>query len=173
MVQWEEKPEPDRITEEQFRTHFEKAYDRYLNQEDELSTAGIANNAMLQTAIQQQQDAMNALQQRVTEQEETNSLLTAKLKNLSTPQKSCSNDSVISDLTAFSTMQSDMQQLKAMIGQLKPTCSLATTQAHIRPEKEDPHRVRITAGGDRLDYFGETSTETASIETAKILINSV
>ena len=29
------------------------------------------------------------------------------------------------------------------------------------------------ARGDRLDYHGETSTETTSIETAKILINSV
>ena len=43
----------------------------------------------------------------------------------------------------------------------------------IRPEKKDPNRVRITAGGDRLDYHGETSTETASLETAKILLNSV
>ena len=43
----------------------------------------------------------------------------------------------------------------------------------VRPEKEDPNRVQITAGGNRLDYFGETSTETASLETAKILINSV
>ena len=43
----------------------------------------------------------------------------------------------------------------------------------IRPEKDDPNRVRIIAGGDRLDYYGETSTETASLETAKILLNSV
>lgn len=44
----------------------------------------------------------------------------------------------------------------------------------VRPEKEDPNRVvRNTAGGDRLDYYGETSTETASLETAKILLNSV
>ena len=43
----------------------------------------------------------------------------------------------------------------------------------VRPEKKDPNRVRITAGGDRLDYFGETSTESASLETAKILLNSV
>ena len=43
----------------------------------------------------------------------------------------------------------------------------------IWPKKADPNRVRITTGGDRLDYHGETSTETESIETAKILINSV
>ena len=49
----------------------------------------------------------------------------------------------------------------------------ARTVVDIRPEKEDPNRVRITAGGDCLEYYGETSTETASIETAKILINSV
>ena len=49
----------------------------------------------------------------------------------------------------------------------------ARTVVDVRPEKEDPNRVRITEGGDRLDYYGETSTETASLETAKILINSV
>ena len=49
----------------------------------------------------------------------------------------------------------------------------AQTVVDVRPEKEDPNRVRITAGGDRLEYYGETSTKTASIETAKILINSV
>ena len=30
----------------------------------------------------------------------------------------------------------------------------------------------MTAGGDRLEYDGETTTETSTIETAKILINS-
>jgi hypothetical protein len=34
-------------------------------------------------------------------------------------------------------------------------------------------RVRITVGGDRLDHPGETSTDTASLDTTKILINSV
>ena len=43
----------------------------------------------------------------------------------------------------------------------------------VRPEKEDLNRVQITASGDRLNYYGETSTEIASIETAKILITSV
>ena len=43
----------------------------------------------------------------------------------------------------------------------------------VRPEKEELNRVRITAGGDRLDYYGETSTETSSSKTAKIVVNSV
>jgi hypothetical protein len=43
----------------------------------------------------------------------------------------------------------------------------------VRPEKEEINKVRITAGGNRLDYLGETSTEAASIETTKLLINSV
>jgi hypothetical protein len=43
----------------------------------------------------------------------------------------------------------------------------------IRPEKAKQKRVRITTGGDRLDYPGETSTDTASLDTTKILINSV
>ena len=37
--------------------------------------------------------------------------------------------------------------------------------ATIRPEKDKPFRARITAGGDHFDYFGDISTETASMET--------
>ena len=43
----------------------------------------------------------------------------------------------------------------------------------IRPEKDEPNRTRITAGGDRLDYLGDVSTKTAGLETTKIVLNSV
>jgi hypothetical protein len=42
----------------------------------------------------------------------------------------------------------------------------------VRPEKEEINRVRITVGGNLLDYLGKTSTEAASIETTKLLINN-
>jgi hypothetical protein len=41
-----------------------------------------------------------------------------------------------------------------------------------RPQKSETHRTRLTAGGDRLDYEGKTSTDTAGLETIKIHINS-
>ena len=37
----------------------------------------------------------------------------------------------------------------------------------------NPYRTRITAGGDQLDYDGETSTNSASMSTIKIHQNSV
>ena len=37
----------------------------------------------------------------------------------------------------------------------------------IRPENDELFQTRITAGGDRLDYFGDVSTDTASMETIK------
>ena len=43
----------------------------------------------------------------------------------------------------------------------------------IRPQKDETHRTRMTAGGDRLEYEGKTSTETASLETIKMHLNSV
>jgi hypothetical protein len=49
----------------------------------------------------------------------------------------------------------------------------ARTVVAIRTEKAEQKRVRITAGGDRPDYPGETSNDTASLDTTKILINSV
>jgi hypothetical protein len=40
-----------------------------------------------------------------------------------------------------------------------------------KPNKNGKHRVRLTVGGDILDYIGNTATSTADITTFKILIN--
>ena len=42
-----------------------------------------------------------------------------------------------------------------------------------RPQKEDPNRVRIKAGGNLIVYAGELTTRTADITTSKILWNSI
>jgi hypothetical protein len=42
----------------------------------------------------------------------------------------------------------------------------------IRPQKAETHRVRMTAGGDKLDYPGDASSPTVSMLAAKIHINS-
>ena len=44
--------------------------------------------------------------------------------------------------------------------------------AELGPHKKEVHRVRVTVGGDRLDYTGITATQTASLITTKCLINS-
>jgi hypothetical protein len=40
------------------------------------------------------------------------------------------------------------------------------------PYKKEKERVRLTVGGDRLDYSGDVATSTADITTFKIVINS-
>ena len=42
----------------------------------------------------------------------------------------------------------------------------------IRPTKTKVHRVRLTVGGDRLEYPGDPSSKCASLTTTKLLINS-
>ena len=42
-----------------------------------------------------------------------------------------------------------------------------------RPQKEDPHRIRITAGGNLIKYDGNASVRTADLDTAKLHWNSV
>ena len=42
----------------------------------------------------------------------------------------------------------------------------------IRPQKKEKERTRLTVGGDKLDYDGPTTTETADITTVKVLLNS-
>lgn len=42
-----------------------------------------------------------------------------------------------------------------------------------RPQKEDPYRVRLTVGGNLIEYPGITYTPVADLNTAKVLFNSV
>jgi hypothetical protein len=42
----------------------------------------------------------------------------------------------------------------------------------IRPQKAEQHRVRLTVGGDRINYPGETATKNADLATSKCLWNS-
>jgi hypothetical protein len=42
----------------------------------------------------------------------------------------------------------------------------------LKPNKTEKHWVRLTVGGNRLDYSGDTTTYMADITTFKILINS-
>jgi hypothetical protein len=42
----------------------------------------------------------------------------------------------------------------------------------LQTTQEKKERVRLTDGGDRLDYSGDVTTSTADITTFKILINS-
>ena len=43
----------------------------------------------------------------------------------------------------------------------------------VRPHKSEPNRTRITIGGNRICYPGDTGTKTGSIELVKTLLNSV
>jgi hypothetical protein len=43
----------------------------------------------------------------------------------------------------------------------------------VRPQKNDPNRTRITIGGNRICYPGDTGTKTGSLEVVKLQANSV
>jgi len=43
----------------------------------------------------------------------------------------------------------------------------------IKSNKEETHRTRLTAGGDRINYPGDVGTPTADMTLVKILLNSV
>ena len=47
------------------------------------------------------------------------------------------------------------------------------TVVNYRPEKNDPNRVRLTVGVDRMNYPGDCGTPTADMLTVKLLLNSV
>eukprot|EP00804_Cyclotella_cryptica_P009373 CCRYP_018077-RA/>CCRYP_018077-RA protein AED:0.09 eAED:0.09 QI:0/0/0/1/1/1/2/0/1069 len=45
--------------------------------------------------------------------------------------------------------------------------------ANFRPEKDDPYRISLTVGGNRINFPGDCGTPTANMITVKILLNSV
>ena len=53
------------------------------------------------------------------------------------------------------------------------TVTYARVVVDFRPQKEDPHRIRITAGGNLINYPGELSTRTADLTTSKLMWNSI
>ena len=57
-----------------------------------------------------------------------------------------------------------------------PTGKQATYARYVvdyRPEKDEPWRLRITCGGDKLDYYGDTTTHSATMETIKCQLNNI
>jgi hypothetical protein len=42
-----------------------------------------------------------------------------------------------------------------------------------RSQKADPNRTRITIGGNRICYPGNTGTKTVSLEMVKLILNSI
>jgi hypothetical protein len=63
----------------------------------------------------------------------------------------------------------------AKIPHIPKDCTV--TYAHVVvdfcPQKADPHQIRITAGGNLINYPGKLSTRTADLTTLKLMWNSV
>jgi hypothetical protein len=49
------------------------------------------------------------------------------------------------------------------------TIAYARVVVDFRPQKADPHRIRITAGGNLINYPGELTTQTANLTTSKLM----
>jgi hypothetical protein len=53
------------------------------------------------------------------------------------------------------------------------TITYSHVVADFCPQKADPHCIRITAGGNLINYPGELSTRTANLTTSKLMWNSI
>ncbi len=53
------------------------------------------------------------------------------------------------------------------------TVTYARIVVDFHPQKADPHRIRITAGGNLINYPGKLLTWTADLTTSKLMWNSV
>eukprot|EP00804_Cyclotella_cryptica_P028791 CCRYP_020137-RA/>CCRYP_020137-RA protein AED:0.28 eAED:0.33 QI:0/0/0/1/0.5/0.33/3/0/575 len=64
-------------------------------------------------------------------------------------------------------------QYRDIPNQRKGDVTYTRVVCEIRPQKADPYRTRITLGGDRIRYPGDCGTKAGSLETVKLLLNSV
>ena len=65
----------------------------------------------------------------------------------------------------------DRQQIREILED--KTVMYACIVVIYRPQKADPHRVRVTVGGNLLNVPEDLSTRTAELTTSKIIWNSV
>jgi hypothetical protein len=66
--------------------------------------------------------------------------------------------------TMFVTAQDEIRHALAA----KKFFTYANPVVDYRPQKDDPHHIRITAGGNLIDYDGNASICTADLDTAKL-----
>ena len=52
-------------------------------------------------------------------------------------------------------------------------CNIWPHSDKLSPQNSDPNRVRLTVGGDCINYPGDCSTPTADMLTVKLMLNSV
>jgi hypothetical protein len=79
-------------------------------------------------------------------------------------QTRAETDKILGTGTIFFISKSDVPQDRKV--------TYANFVCNIRPQKAETHRVRMTAGGDKLDYPGDASSPTVSMLDSKIHINS-
>ena len=81
----------------------------------------------------------------------------------------CADDKTTLDVDAIRVM--NLEQIQNIPADRVVT--YARVAVDFRPQKEDPNRVRITAGGNLIAYPDELMTRTADLTVSKILWNSV
>lgn len=64
-----------------------------------------------------------------------------------------------------------LEEIKKIPGDC--TVTYARIVIGYRPQKNDLNRVRITVGGNLIDYIGELTTQIADFTTSKVMWNSV
>lgn len=80
-VKWKLKQPANRATKQQSMIHFGEAYEIFDAKNNTLHTAGIANNAELQSSVQTAQDNINTIQDKLAQSKADNAALHVLLKN--------------------------------------------------------------------------------------------
>ena len=66
-----------------------------------------------------------------------------------------------------------MTHADILLIQADRTITYARVVVDFRPQKIDPHCIRITAGGNLINYPDELTTRTADLTTSKLMWNTV
>lgn len=62
---------------------------------------------------------------------------------------------------------------KEVLGDRRKDITYARICADYRPENSDPNRIRITLGGNLVNYPGDVGTRTADLLTVKLMLATV
>jgi hypothetical protein len=152
LDKWDDKASADKTWDE-FKKHFQKAYEKYIKSQETLSAAGIANNAMIQAGVEATQtDVANLIAVTHSTQDQITNL-TARIAAMGLQLTAAQANNVAAPTK---TKDQQLEEQAALIEKLqarnKPNRSNSQNNNHERrgrPANQDPPRAQRRFPGNR------------------------
>jgi hypothetical protein len=152
---WDDKPAPDK-TWATFKTHFQKAYEKYIKSQETLHAAGIANNAMIQAGVESTQTDVANLVAITSDTQEQIATLTERISAMGLRLAAAHANNAAAPINPTKTKDQQLREQAALIEKLqgrtrnnRPSNNNNHDRRVRTPANQDPPRAQRRFPGNR------------------------